>query len=63
VSDALDKKHRAAWGQFFTPAPVAAFLADLIILPEAGGFVVLDPGAGTGSLAAAVAAKAVAMTH
>jgi len=60
VSDALDKKHRAAWGQFFTPAPVAAFLADLIILPEAGGFVVLDPGAGTGSLAAAVAAKAVA---
>jgi adenine-specific DNA-methyltransferase len=60
VSEALDKQHRAAWGQFFTPSPVATFLADLIDLPEAGRFVVLDPGAGTGSLAAAVAAKAVA---
>jgi adenine-specific DNA-methyltransferase len=60
VAGALDKTHRAAWGQFFTPAPVAAFLSDLIVLPEAGRFVVLDPGAGTGSLAAAVAAKAIA---
>jgi len=59
VSSELDARHRAEWGQFFTPAPVARFLADLIELPSSGRFVVLDPGAGTGSLAAALVAKAI----
>ena len=54
VSEALDAKHRATWGQFFTPAPVASFLARLIELPATGRLTVLDPGAGTGSLAAAL---------
>lgn len=59
VSDELDAKHRARWGQFFTPAPVADFLAGLIDLPPSGRLVLLDPGAGTGSLTAAVVARAV----
>ena len=59
VSASLDAAHRAEWGQFFTPSPVADFLAELIVLPEHGRFVLLDPGAGTGSLSAAVVAKAI----
>lgn len=57
ISDSLDAKHRARWGQFFTPAPVAAVLADLIELPNVGPFRVLDPGAGVGSLSAALVAR------
>ena len=59
VSDELDKGHRGHWGQFFTPAPVADFLASLIMLPAEGHLVVLDPGAGTGSLTAALVARAI----
>lgn len=59
VSDKLAAKHRARWGQFFTPAPVADFLASLIELPASGRLVLLDPGAGTGSLTAAVVARAI----
>ncbi len=59
VSKALDAKHRAARGQFFTPASVASFLAGLIDLPAQGRFTVLDPGAGVGSLSAAVVARAI----
>lgn len=59
VSDELDRGHRAQWGQFFTPAPVADFLAQLIELPTSGRLVLLDPGAGTGSLTAAVVARAI----
>jgi len=59
VAGNLDVRHRAAWGQFFTPAPVARFLAELIDLPERGRFVVLDPGAGVGTLSAALVAKAI----
>lgn len=59
VSAELDAKHRAHWGQFFTPAPVAEFLATLIELPVSGRLVLLDPGAGTGSLTAAVVAQAI----
>src|SRR5690348_1058897 len=54
----LDSKGgRSELGQFFTPAPVAKFLADLLDLPASGQFRVLDPGAGIGSLAAAVVAR------
>jgi len=59
VAGGLDLKRRARWGQFFTPAPVAAFLAELIDLPTTGRIVVLDPGAGTGSLSAALIARAI----
>lgn len=57
VSSELSAKHRASLGQFFTPAPAAGFLADLLELPAAGPFRLLDPGAGVGSLSAAVAAR------
>lgn len=59
VSEGLDSKHRAAWGQFFTPPPVAAFLAELLDLPIEGSIKILDPGAGVGSLSAAVTAQAI----
>lgn len=57
VSEALDDRHRSRLGQFFTPCAVADFLASLLALPERGRFVVLDPGAGVGSLTAAVVAR------
>lgn len=59
VSAQLNAKHRAALGQFFTPASAAGFLAELLRLPDTGTFRLLDPGAGVGSLAAAVVARAV----
>lgn len=52
------KEGRSELGQFFTPAPVASFLAELLDLPESGVFRLLDPGAGVGSLSAAVVARA-----
>jgi len=52
------KEGRSELGQFFTPASVARFLAELLDLPGAGTFRLLDPGAGVGSLTAAVAARA-----
>ena len=59
VSAALSAKHRSAMGQFFTPCGPAGFLAGLLDLPESGVFRVLDPGAGVGSLSAAVVARVV----
>src|SRR6202008_1287865 len=57
VSDQLDDTHRSALGQFFTPDAVAEFLASLLDLPPSGRLSLLDPGAGVGSLAAAVVAR------
>jgi adenine-specific DNA-methyltransferase len=57
VSDELRPDHRTALGQFFTPDPVAELLASLLELPPDGAFTVLDPGAGTGSLTAALVAR------
>lgn len=59
MSAALSVKHRSAHGQFFTPRAAAGFLAGLLDLPAAGVFRVLDPGAGVGSLSAAVVARVV----
>ena len=59
VSAELSAKHRAALGQFFTPASAAGFLASLVELPAAGRLRLLDPGAGVGSLSAAVAARVI----
>ncbi len=41
-------------GQFFTPSETCRFMASLFTLKASGIFRLLDPGAGTGSLAAAV---------
>ncbi len=53
----LDPARRAAMGQFFTPAPIARFMADLSEA-MAGEVRLLDPGAGIGSLSAAWIARA-----
>ncbi len=51
---ALSSRSRSkAHGQFFTPPPVARFMASLIEIPP-GNVRVLDPGAGSGILSAAV---------
>lgn len=59
VSYQLTAKHRSAYGQFFTPPGAAAFLAGLLDLPVVGTFRLLDPGAGVGSLSAAVVTRLV----
>ena len=50
----LDPVRQASLGQFFTPAPVAEFMASLFELTPGPGRL-LDPGAGVGQLAAAFA--------
>ena len=47
----LDRAHRAERGQFFTPAPIARYMASLLDAPASHGEPVrlLDPGAGIGS--------------
>ncbi len=59
MSTELSAKHRAAFGQFFTPSAAADFLAGLLDLPDQGDFHLLDPGAGVGSLSAAVVARVI----
>ncbi|SDN70784.1 adenine-specific DNA-methyltransferase [Actinomyces ruminicola] len=46
--------NQAELGQFFTPTAVARIMADLVHLPASGTLRVLDPGAGSGMLSAAV---------
>ena len=50
----LDAASRADLGQFFTPVAVASLMAGLPRLPRTGVLRVLDPGAGSGVLSAAV---------
>ena len=52
----LDPKRRAALGQYMTPVPVSRFMASLF-LETRGDVRVLDPGAGVGSLTAALAER------
>jgi len=52
VSQKLNPKRRGALGQYLTPLPVATFMASLFG-DAPGDVVLLDPGAGTGTLAAA----------
>ena len=49
--------HKQAWGQYFTPAPLASFMAKLASEGVRMGACVrvLDPGAGTGALGLALA--------
>lgn len=54
----LDPAGQKRLGQFFTPAPAAGLIASLVDLGGMSGTVrVLDPGAGAGSLTAAVVAR------
>ncbi|MGC2375543.1 MAG: Eco57I restriction-modification methylase domain-containing protein [Solirubrobacteraceae bacterium] len=57
TSAALDPKVRAAWGQFFTPRASAGLLASMAPLPTSGDWRLIDPGAGVGSLTAALVAR------
>jgi len=53
----LSVETRSAFGQFMTPAPVATFMASLFFKPASKTVRLLDPGAGVGSLTAAVVEK------
>jgi len=55
----LDGKSQADLGQYFTPSAAARLIASMVALPTSGLIRVLDPGAGVGSLLAAVAARVV----
>jgi adenine-specific DNA-methyltransferase len=57
TSATLDPKARAAWGQFFTPRASAGLVASMAPLPTAGDWRLIDPGAGVGSLTAALVAR------
>ena len=50
----LDVRTRAGLGQFFTPAAAARLIASMPRLPESGTLRILDPGAGSGVLSAAL---------
>jgi adenine-specific DNA-methyltransferase len=53
----LDPDGRARLGQFFTPSRAADLIAAMPRLPGSGVLRVLDPGAGVGSLTAAITAR------
>ena len=56
----LDAVTQSVLGQFFTPARAATLIASMPRLPEAGHVRLLDPGAGSGMLSAAVVARVLA---
>ena len=58
--DSLDAATQSALGQFFTPARAAALIASVPRLPESGLLRLLDPGAGSGMLSAALVARVLA---
>ncbi len=53
VSRAMDPKRKSQLGQFFTPASIARFMAEMFDRGGKGDSRLLDPGAGIGSLSAA----------
>jgi adenine-specific DNA-methyltransferase len=53
----LDPRMQETLGQFFTPARAAALIAAMPRLPDRGQLRVLDPGAGSGMLSAALVAR------
>lgn len=56
----LDPRTQAKYGQYFTPERAAALIASLPRLPDEGVLRVLDPGAGSGMLTAALVERVVA---
>jgi adenine-specific DNA-methyltransferase len=57
TSATLDPNARAELGQFFTPRASASLVASMAPLPTATGWRLIDPGAGVGSLTAALVAR------
>lgn len=57
-----DDEHKKTWGQFFTSATIASFMASLLRAPVRREVRVLDAGAGTGVLGLA-AAEALITKH
>src|SRR5262245_21032537 len=53
----IDPAAQATLGQFFTPARAAALIASMPRLPQSGSIRVLDPGAGSGMLSAALVSR------
>ena len=53
----LPASRRADLGQFFTPLRAATLIASMPRLPSVGSVRILDPGAGVGSLTAAIVAR------
>ena len=56
----LDARTQSDLGQFFTPAAAAQLIASLPSLPSTGTLRVLDPGAGSGVLTAALVSRVLA---
>ncbi|MDQ4490728.1 Eco57I restriction-modification methylase domain-containing protein [Sinomonas sp. ASV486] len=56
----LDSKSQDRLGQFFTPAAAAVLIASMPRLPQEGRISVLDPGAGSGMLSAAIVSRVLA---
>lgn len=54
----LDVRAQSELGQFFTPAPAARLISSMPRLPDSGTLRVLDPGAGSGVLSAAIVSRA-----
>ena len=52
--EAMPKKERKKYGQFFTSIETARYMADLFIIPKQKTITVLDAGAGSGILACAM---------
>lgn len=54
LESSVSLAHRKRCGQFFTPQPICRFMAGLLSLSDKQEYRLLDPGAGVGSLTAAV---------
>lgn len=59
ASGLLAASRRADLGQFFTPLRAATLIASMPRLSHSGTMRILDPGAGVGSLTAAIVARAI----
>lgn len=53
----LNPDSQSKLGQFFTPSQAASLIASMPSLPTSGSLKILDPGAGSGSLSAAIVAR------
>jgi len=51
------KDVRKSFGQFFTPKTTACFMAEMVSIPTKKKVTILDPGAGSGILSAAIVEK------
>ena len=58
ASRRIDQSHRSEMGQFFTPPPVAKLMASMFD-ERPQNLTIIDPGAGVGSLSAALIAEVI----